>query len=125
VKHDIAIAMGTDAAVPFVAHYEFWKELVYYQHFTGISNKRAINIATEQNAKLLGVDQITGTLDVGKSADFVIYDKNPLNDLLVLEHPVHVVYRGNLIQHPSFKKVKQLEKFASKRYFSKLMKEKQ
>ncbi|MHA1109701.1 MAG: amidohydrolase family protein [Promethearchaeota archaeon] len=125
VKHDIPIAMGTDAAVPFVAHYEFWKELVYYQHFAGISNKRAINVATEQNAKLLGVDDVTGTLEVGKSADFVVYDGNPLEDLMVLEHPVHVVYRGNMINKPTYKKVKELEKYADKRFFSKLMKEKQ
>ena len=125
VENDIPMAMGTDAAVPFVAHYEFWKELIYYQHFGGISNKRAINIATEQNSKLLGVDNVTGTLEVGKSADFVVYDGNPLEDLMVLEHPVHVVYRGNLIKNPSYKKVKEIEKYDSKRFFSKLMKEKQ
>ncbi|TFG19999.1 MAG: amidohydrolase family protein [Promethearchaeota archaeon] len=125
VKHDIPMAMGTDAAVPFVPHYEFWRELVYYQHFAGISNKRAINIATEQNAKLLGVDEVTGTLEVGKSADFVVYDGNPLEDLMVLEKPVHVVYRGNLIKNPSYKKIKEIEKYDSKRFFSILKKEKQ
>ncbi len=125
VKNDIPMAMGTDASVPFVPHYEFWRELVYYQHFAGISNKRAINIATEQNAKLLGVDDVTGTLEVGKSADFVVYDGNPLEDLMVLENPVHVVYRGNLIKNPSYKKIKEIEKYDSKRYFSILMKEKQ
>lgn len=125
VKNDIPMAMGTDAAVPFVAHYEFWRELVYYQHFGGISNKSAINIATEQNAKLLGVDKVTGTLEIGKSADFVVYEGNPLENLMILEDPVHVVYRGNVIKKPSYKKVKAIEKYADKRFFSKLMKEKQ
>ena len=57
IETGIAVGMGTDASVPFVPQYEFWRELVYYQHFTGISSKRAINIATEQNAKLLGIDE--------------------------------------------------------------------
>jgi imidazolonepropionase-like amidohydrolase len=119
IESGIPVAMGTDAAVPFVAHYEFWKELLYYQHFTGISNKQAINIATEQNSKLIGVNEITGTLESGKAADFVVYDQNPLENLLALEHPYKVVYRGNIIHKPSYKKVKALEKFASDRFFTK------
>ncbi len=123
VANEIPIAMGTDAGVPFVAHYEFWKELVYYQHFTGISNKQAINIATEGNAKLLGVDDVTGTLEIGKSADFIVFDENPLEDLMVLEHPVHIIFRGNIIKNPSYKKVKKLVKYESKRYFTKILNE--
>jgi imidazolonepropionase-like amidohydrolase len=35
-------------------------------------------------------------LDDGAPADFVIYDRDPLTDLQVLDHPVHVVLRGRL-----------------------------
>lgn len=115
--HDIPLAMGTDASVPFVPQYEFWRELAYYKHFTGVSNKQAINIATEQGAKLLGVDDITGTLEVGKSADFLVLDGNPLEDLLVLENPVHVVSRGNLIKNPTYKKVPIIEQHNADRFF--------
>ena len=113
------MGMGTDASVPFVPHYEFWRELVYYQHFAGVSNKRALNIATEQNAVLLGVDDITGTLEPGKSADFLVLDQNPLEDLMALEHLVHVVQRGHVIENPTYKKIKALEEQQANRYFSK------
>ncbi|MDF1513245.1 MAG: amidohydrolase family protein [Anaerolineae bacterium] len=119
IEHGIAVAMGTDASVPFVPQYEFWRELVYYQHFAGVSNQHAINIATQQNAKLLGIDDITGTMEAGKSADFVVLDRNPLEDLAALEHVVHVVYRGNVIQEPSYKKVKALEAHKANRYYEK------
>ena len=119
IAADIPVGMGTDASVPFVPHYEFWRELVYYQHFAGVSSKRAINIATEQNAILLGVDQVTGTLQVGKSADFIVLDQNPLADLMALEDPRHVVIRGHLIEKPTYKKVKALEEQKANRFFEK------
>jgi imidazolonepropionase-like amidohydrolase len=117
IEADIPVGMGTDASVPFVAHYEFWRELVYYQHFAGISSKRAINIATERNAILLGVERVTGTLEVGKSADFIVLDENPLDDLMALENVIHVVSRGHFIEKPTYKKVKALEEHRANRFF--------
>jgi len=119
IDHDIPVGMGTDAAVPFVPHYEFWRELVYYKHFADVSNKRAINIATQQNATLLGIEAITGTLEAGKSADFIVLAGNPLEDLMALENLVHVVQRGRLIEEPAFKKLGILEEHKANRYFEK------
>jgi imidazolonepropionase-like amidohydrolase len=119
IKNEIPVGMGTDASVPFVPHYEFWRELVCYQHFGGITPKRAINIATEQNAILLGIEDITGTVEVGKSADFIVLDENPLEDLMALENLRHVVIRGNLIEKPIYKKVKAIEAHKANRYFEK------
>ena len=106
-------------SVPFVPHYEFWRELVYYQHFTGISNRHAINIATQQNAVLLGIEETTGTLEVGKSADLIVLAGNPLEDLFALEHVVHVVHRGHLIENPTYEKLDTLEAQKGSRYFDK------
>ena len=119
IEARIAVGIGTDASVPFVPHYEFWRELVYYQHFAGISNQRAINIATEQNAVLLGIAGTTGTLEVGKSADMIVLAENPLEDLFALEHVVHVVHRGHLVEKPAYKKLKALEEQKGSRYFDK------
>lgn len=119
IEEGIQVGMGTDASVPFVPQYEFWRELLYYQHFAGISNKQAINIATEGNAKLLGIEAITGTLQTGKSADLLVLDENPLDDLAALENVVHVVYRGNIIENPTFKRVRALDEHKSDRYYEK------
>jgi imidazolonepropionase-like amidohydrolase len=119
IDQDIAVGMGTDASVPFVPQYEFWRELVYYQHFTGISNKSILHIATEGNAILLGIQDITGTLEGGKSADMLVLAGNPLDNLSILEDVVHVVYRGNFIEKPAYKKVKALEAHKDDRYYEK------
>jgi imidazolonepropionase-like amidohydrolase len=125
IEAGIQVGMGTDASVPFVPHYEFWRELVYYRHFAGISNQRAIHIATQGNAILLGIDAVTGTLEAGKSADFIVLDANPLEDLMALENVVHVVYRGNLIEKPAYKKVKALESHRADRFFEKYIRQKE
>lgn len=125
IAEGIAVGMGTDASVPFVPHYEFWRELVYYQHFAGLSNKKALNIATEQNANLLGIRDITGTLEVGKSADFLILTANPLENLSALENPLHIVYRGNVIESPSYKRVKAVDAHKADRYYEKYIASKQ
>lgn len=117
IEAGIPVGMGTDASVPFVPHYEFWRELVCYQHFAGVSNQRAINIATEQNAILLGIEKVTGTLEVGKSADLIVLDGNPLEDLMVLENPRHVVARGHLIEEPAYEKMQAIEEQKTHRYF--------
>lgn len=118
IELDIKLGMGTDCAVPFVPQYEFWKELIYFTHFSGMDPKHALNVATEQNAILLGIDDITGTLVAGKSADFIVSEHNPLEDLSTLEKLQYVVHMGQVIEKPTYKKVKILQQHDEKRFYA-------
>ncbi len=64
----------------------------------------------------------TGTLEVGKSADFIVMDENPLDDLMALENLRHVVMRGNLIEKPTYEKMAAIEANKDNRYFEKYIK---
>jgi hypothetical protein len=55
---------------------------------------------------LLGIEEITDTFEVGKSADFLVLDENPLDDLMMLANQRHVVMRSNLIETSAYEKVK-------------------
>lgn len=58
---------------------EFWDHLrLAIQH--GLSERDALAALTTQPAKLIGIDDETGTLDVGKKASFTIYDVNPFQE---------------------------------------------
>jgi cytosine/adenosine deaminase-related metal-dependent hydrolase len=77
-----------------------------------------------QNTKLLGIQDVAGTLEAGKSADMLILGSNPPDDLAALEDVVHVVYRGNYIEKPAYKKVKALEDYKADSYYEKYIRNK-
>jgi imidazolonepropionase-like amidohydrolase len=109
-REGIAIAVGTDASAPYSAHYEFWKELKYYQHYTGMPPAEAIHLATLGTARVLGIDGETGSIEPGKSADLQVVDGNPLEDIERLAAVTGVVIRGLFIDKPRVKRVKALDR---------------
>lgn len=109
LENDIPVGLGTDTACPFVTHYDMWRELRYFQKYLGVSNEFAIHTATEVNAKIAGIDNETGTIEEGKSADFMIVDGNPLENLEALRNPKAVALRGEMINNPKVKKFQYVE----------------
>lgn len=109
LENDIPVGLGTDTACPFVTHYDMWRELRYFQKYLGVSNEFAIHTATEINAKIAGIDNETGTIEEGKSADFMVVEGNPLENLEALRNPKAVALRGKMINNPKVKKFKYVE----------------
>jgi imidazolonepropionase-like amidohydrolase len=56
-----------------------------------MSPMEAIVSATRTNAELLGVEDRLGTLEPGKTADLIVVDGNPLEDLSVFENALEKV----------------------------------
>jgi len=79
----VPIAMGSDVGTPLNVHGENALE-VYWMQQAGLSIMDAIVAATGNAARALGWDSWMGTLEVGKIADLIVYDQNPLDDLRVL-----------------------------------------
>lgn len=109
VANGIPVGLGTDTACPFVTHYDMWRELVYFSKYVGVSNSFALHTATLQNAQIAGIDDETGSIEVGKSADMLVTDKDPLADLSVLRKPYAVVMKGRVIRSPRVKKFDYVE----------------
>ena len=109
LENGIPVGLGTDTACPFVTHYDMWRELVYFHKYLGASNATAIYTATLGNAKIAGIDNVTGSVEVGKSADFMIVENNPLENLEALRNPKAVVLRGKIINNPKVRKYAYVE----------------
>lgn len=62
-----------------------------------------LKTATIGNAKIAGIDNVTGSVEVGKSADFLIVAENPLEDISALRRPETVVLRGKIYRKPKVK----------------------
>lgn len=115
VENDIPIALGNDVGCPWISQYDFWRELVYFHKYVGVSNKEALHTATKGNADLLGLGDLTGTIEKGKCADLIVCKDDPLKDLSALRNVSMVMSCGRLIKDPSFKRNpvldEQLDKF--------------
>jgi imidazolonepropionase-like amidohydrolase len=108
-KAGVLIGLGTDASCPFVTQYNTWRELDYTVRYGGITPEAAILNATGNNARILGIDHITGTLEPEKAADLIVVKENPLTDLHSLSQ-VELVMRGELVLDiPKVKKIPQVE----------------
>lgn len=66
------------------------------RHFIrlGMSKEEAIKIITYNNAKILGVDDILGSIEKGKWASLVVWNGDPFH---IENYPTHVFAEGELI----------------------------
>jgi len=118
IKAGVKVGLGTDTGCPFVTQYDTWRELEYFHKFLDVSRSQALYIATLNNAEILGLDNITGSVEVGMSADFVIVENNPLTGFSALRNPVAVSIKGELLIRPKIKKNEICEKTLDEYYKS-------
>jgi imidazolonepropionase-like amidohydrolase len=96
IKHamqaGVKIALGTDAAV--YPHGLNAHELDVYVNQLGMSPLAALQSATINAADLMGWTAKTGTLEPGKWADMIGVEKNPMEDVRVLQDVKFVMKSG-------------------------------
>jgi imidazolonepropionase-like amidohydrolase len=106
LKNKVKIAMGSDAGMPFVYHGESAFELVAMVE-AGMTPMQAIVSMTSSGAELLGIDDKVGIISEDKIADIVIVDKNPLEDISILQKKKNILAvfkEGNIIINRGLKK---------------------
>lgn len=116
LENGIPVGLGTDTGCPYTTHYNMWRELHYFQKNVGVTPEFALYTATLNNARILGIEQITGSIEVGKCADILVSDTNPLDDFRALAEPFMVIARGKIYAHPKIKKYEKCETELDKYY---------
>jgi imidazolonepropionase-like amidohydrolase len=100
VRSGMKIAAGTDAGTPFNPHGDISVELAIMVEL-GLTPMEAIVSATRGAAENLDTLHEIGTLEVGKLADLIVVDGDPLDDIYALRRPQLVakdgiIYRNEL-----------------------------
>ena len=106
----IPVGLGTDTGCPYITHYDMWREVNYFRKFCGVTPAFALHTATLINARIAGIDDVTGSIEPGKCADMIVTKRNPLEDLGALRTVRMVVTRGQLIRDPKVKKMAEAER---------------
>ncbi|KRD32030.1 hypothetical protein ASE35_13825 [Lysobacter sp. Root916] len=95
LKIGVPIAYGTDSAV--FPHGLNAREFGDYVDM-GMSPAQALMTSSQGSAKLLGIDQDTGTLEVGKAADIVAVPGDVIQNVRATEKPVLVMRAGVVVK---------------------------
>jgi imidazolonepropionase-like amidohydrolase len=88
----VKIAFGTDAGV--FEHGRNGEEAELMVRLGGMTPREVLVSATTGAAELLGLASEVGTLDVGKSADLIAVDGDPLADAVALTRIGYVMVKG-------------------------------
>lgn len=110
----VQIVMGTDApqlfSVPgFSLHREFPK-----MKEAGMDNMAILRSATANAGRYFNPKDMFGTIELGKRADLLLLNDNPLEDLTTLREPEMVVIRGKVLTRSEILNgLKEIERYYS------------
>lgn len=90
-EHKVKMVAGTDG-LPGLT---LIRELELYAK-AGIPNADVLRTATITPAQVVGADNLSGSISVGKNADLVLLDGNPLEDISALRRTALVIEGQNL-----------------------------
>lgn len=88
----VKLAITTDSPVIPLQYLSLCAGLA---HKAGLDEMEALKAITINPAEIIGIDDRVGSIEVGKDADIVIFDKNPLKD--VDAHTFMTIIDGNIV----------------------------
>lgn len=97
-SYDVLIGWGTDIFMDAQAE-DPYLEFKVRKEALGYSNIEILKQCTRNSAELIQMDDAVGTVKVGKYADFVVIDGDPVQDITLMYHkPTHVIKGGVVIR---------------------------
>lgn len=75
-KNGVVTSINSDSG-EVIRH--LYHEAAKTQRYGGLSDEEALALITINPAKQLGIDHLVGSIEVGKQADLVLFDKHPLS----------------------------------------------
>jgi imidazolonepropionase-like amidohydrolase len=97
IEAGVRIASGTDAGTGYNPHGGL-PEQIALLHREGMTPEQALTAATRDAARAIGVDETIGRLGVGRRADLLVVDGNPLADLAALHNVLAVYLEGRAVK---------------------------
>nr|MBX2844016.1 amidohydrolase family protein [Flammeovirgaceae bacterium] len=94
------------------AHWELWMLAQ-----GGMSNMEALTAATMNGAHYIGMDHAIGSIEVGKLADLIVLDKDPLENIRNTEFVKYTMVNGRLFDPETMNEIGNYDQKRSKFYW--------
>ncbi len=98
LRAGVRIAAGSDTGGPGACHGNNARELELMVK-AGMSNMDALVAATGVAGECCGVEQVTGTIAAGKSADIIAVNGDPLTDITAMSDVIFVMKEGKVFKN--------------------------
>lgn len=109
----VKVNMGAHGQIQGIgAHWEIWM-----MQQGGMTNLQALQAATINPAFSLGLDKFIGSLEVGKLADLLVMDKNPLENIRNTETIRYTMVNGRLYDAETMNEMGNYNKIRTKFYW--------
>ena len=109
-KARVPIICGTDAGIGVtLPGFSIHKELAFYKE-AGLSNYEVLKTATVNAAQTHSIMHQLGTIEVGKVANLLLVDHNPLIELSTLKNPSTIFIKGRQINRKTLLSFKEKAK---------------
>ena len=105
-EHGASMTTGNDTMPPCTPAMMSLELLMFDHILKGkpdgkqLSGAEAVRIATINSARCLGLEKEFGSIESGKTADLVILNGNPLEDINAMDSVLYVVKDGELVLSP-------------------------
>ena len=86
------ITTGTD-----IQGFPTLEELYLMVEVIGLSPKEALMSSSKNGAEAIGIEKTHGTIEIGKVANLVLLNKNPLENIRNVEKIDLILIRGNAV----------------------------
>jgi imidazolonepropionase-like amidohydrolase len=97
LKGGVRVVAGSDSGGKGCRHGTMLQEELQLLVAAGMSPREAIRAATARAAECLGLANDIGAISVGKAADILVVDQNPLSNLSTLSSPNLVIQGGKIV----------------------------
>lgn len=94
----VQLLAGTDLTVPYIYPGSSVHDEIRLMASAGLTNLQALQTAITHPVEFFGLQKSLGSVEVGKRAEFVLLDGNPLTDLDNLDRIQAVVTHGEILR---------------------------
>jgi amidohydrolase family protein len=117
-SHHINLVLGSDSGIIYTIPGLATHEEMALMYRAGLSPWEILRTGTINAARAAGVENNFGSIEVGKTADLILLNKNPLFDIGVLGQPSAVIKRGQWLSEEDLAELKTVAENSQNAYLT-------